>query len=150
VLADYAEVASAFKDAQVDFVFFAQGLPGASIVDMSTGRDGELLTMPEPLLAGIKEKYGMGAGAIPAATYPKFQQGDVKVLNMKTTLLTSLDTPEDLIYKITKTLCEAEADLPKIHSSLKDYKCATAVSERPVPVHPGALRYYRERGFAAN
>lgn len=147
VLADYAELASAFKDGQVDYVFFAQGLPGASIVDMTTGREGELLQMPEPLLAGIKAKYGMGAGTIPAGTYPKYQGGDVKVLNMKTTLVTSSDVPEEVIYKITRTLCENEAVLPKIHASLGDYKCATAASERPVPVHPGALKYYREKGF---
>jgi len=150
ILADYNELASGFKDGQIDYVFFAQGLPGASVVDMATSREGELLQMPDGLLAGIKEKHGMGAGVIPAGTYPRFQARDVKVLNMQTTLITSSDAPEDLVYKVTKTLCDNEADLPKIHASLKDFKCATAIAERPVPVHPGAMRYFRERGIATN
>jgi TRAP transporter TAXI family solute receptor len=148
--ADYAELSSGFKDGQIDYLFFAQGLPGASVMDMQTGRDGELLNMPETLLADIKAKYGMGSGFIPAGTYSKFQSGPVKVLNMQTTLITSKDVPDEVVYKVTKTLCENEADLPKIHASLKDYKCATAISERPVPVHPGAMRYYREKGIAQN
>ena len=148
--ADYAELSSGFKDGQIDYLFFAQGLPGASVMDMQTGRDGELLNMPDTLLAAIKAKYGMGSGVIPAGTYSKFQSGPVKGLNMQTTLITSRDVSEDVVYKVTKTLCENEADLPKIHASLKDYKCATAISERPVPVHPGAMRYYREKGIAQN
>lgn len=92
----------------------------------------------------------MGSGFIPAGTYSKFQSGPVKVMNMQTTLITSRDVPEDIVYKITKTLCENEADLPKIHASLKDFKCTTAIAERPVPVHPGALRYFREKGIAQN
>lgn len=146
--ADYNELASAFKDGQVDYLFFAQGLPSAAVIDMATSREAELLPMPEDLLAAIKDKYGMGSSAIPAGTYPKYQNGAVKGLNMQTTLITSSDVPEEVVYKVAKTLCENEASLPNIHASLKDFKCASAIAEQPVPVHPGAMKYYRERGIA--
>lgn len=147
VQGDYSELANAFKDRQIDYVFFAQGLPGAAVVDMATGRDAQLLDFPKPLTDFIFKKYGMGTGKIPAGTYPKYQSRDITVMNMATTLITSSDVPEDVVYRVTKALCESQDDLPKVHSSLKDFDCRTAISVRPVPVHPGALKYYRERGW---
>ncbi|QCK86281.1 TAXI family TRAP transporter solute-binding subunit [Phreatobacter aquaticus] len=151
-LAAYADLASAYRDNQIDYAFFALGLPGSAVVDMATGRDGELLDIPQDVLDGFKQRHGMGSGSIPAATYPRFQgsRGAVKTLVMATTLITSADVPDDVIYRVTKAICENVAELPRIHSSLADYRCETAVRDRPVPVHPGALRYYRERGFAPN
>ena len=147
VQGDYSELASAFKDKQIDYVFFAQGLPGASVIDMSTGREAQLLEFPKKLTDAILAKYGMGTGVIPASTYPKYQNKDITVMSMATTLITSSDVPEDVVYKATKALCESQSDLPKVHASLKDFDCKTAVKVRPVPVHPGALKYYKERGW---
>jgi uncharacterized protein len=150
-LAAYADLASAYRDNQIDYAFFALGLPGSAVVDMATGREGELLDIPQDVLDGFKQRHGMGSGVIPAGTYPRYQGSRVvKTLVMATTLITSTDVPEDVVYRITKAICENVAELPRIHSSLADYRCETAVRDRPVPVHPGALRYYRERGFAQN
>lgn len=147
VQSDYNGLASAFKDKQIDYVFFAQGLPGAAVIEMSQGRDGVLLDFPKPLTDYIYSKYGMGTGKIPAATYPKYQKADVTVMSMATTLITSSDVPEEQIYKITKALCESQPQMPSVHASLKDFDCKTAVKVRPVPVHPGALKYYKEMGW---
>jgi len=147
VQGDYSELASAFKDSQIDYVFFAQGLPGASVIDMATGRDAQLLDFPKALTDFIYKKYGMGTGVIPAGTYPKYQSRDVTVMNMATTLITSSDVSEDVVYKVTKALCESQPRLPTVHASLKDFDCKTAIKVRPIPVHPGAMKYYKERGW---
>ena len=147
VQGDYSELASAFKDSQIDYVFFAQGLPGAAVIDMSTGRDAQLLDFPKALTDFIYKKYGMGTGTIPAGTYPKYQSKNVTVMSMATTLITSSDVSEDVVYKVTKALCESQPRLPTVHASLKDFDCKSAVQVRPVPVHPGALKYYKERGW---
>jgi len=147
-LAAYADLAAAYRDNQIDYAFFALGLPGSAVVDMATGREGELLDIPQDVMDAFKQRHGMGSGVIPAGTYPRFQgTREVKTLVMATTLVTSSDVSEDIVYKITKAICENVADLPRIHGSLKDYRCETAIANRPVPVHPGALRYYRERGW---
>lgn len=147
VQGDYSELASAFKDNQIDYVFIAQGLPGASVIDMATSRDAQLLDFPKGLTDFIYKKYGMGTGVIPAGTYPKYQGKDVTVMSMATTLITSSDVSEDVVYKVTKALCESQPRLPSVHASLKDFDCKTAVKVRPLPVHPGALKYYKERGW---
>ncbi len=147
VQGDYSELASAFKDGQIDYVFFAQGLPGASVIDMSTSREAQLLDFPKALTDFVYKKYGMGTGLIPAGTYPKYQGRDVSVLSMATTLITSSDVADDVVYKVTRALCESQPRLPSVHASLKDFDCKTAVRIRPIPVHPGALKYYKERGW---
>jgi uncharacterized protein len=147
-LSAYAEVANAYKDAQLDYTFFALGLPGAAILDMATGRDGELLDISQSVMDAFKSRHGMGSGVIPANTYPRFHgTRPVKTLVMATTLVVSSDVSDDVVYGITKALCDNVADLPRIHGSLADYRCETAVKDRPVPVHPGALRFYREKGW---
>ncbi|MEI8145120.1 MAG: TAXI family TRAP transporter solute-binding subunit [Alphaproteobacteria bacterium] len=147
-LAAYADLAGAYRDGQLDYLFFALGLPGSAVVDMATGREGELLDIPQDVLDGFKSRHGMGSGKIPGGTYPRFHgTRDVTTLVMATTLVTSTDVSEEAIYKITRALCENVAELPRIHGSLRDYRCETAVRDRPVPVHAGALRYYRERGW---
>ena len=147
-LAAYADLAAAYRDNQIDYAFFALGLPGSAVVDMATGRDGEILDIPQDVMDAFKQRHGMGSGVIPAGTYPRFHGNrEVKTLVMATTLVTSSDVSEDIVYKITKAICENIPELPRIHGSLKDYRCETAIANRPVPVHPGALRYYRERGW---
>jgi len=147
-LAAYGDLAAAYRDGQLDYAFFALGLPGSAVVDMATGRDGEILDIPQDVMDAFKQRHGMGSGVIPAGTYPRFHGNrEVKTLVMATTLVTSSDVSEDIVYKITKAICENIPELPRIHGSLKDYRCETAIANRPVPVHPGALRYYRERGW---
>jgi uncharacterized protein len=148
-LSAYADIANAFKDGQIDYAFFALGLPGGPIVDMATARDGQLLDVPQHVMDAFKTKHGMGSGIIPGNTYPRFHgTRDVKTLVMATTLIVHQDVSDDMVYRITKALCDNVAELPKIHGSLKDYKCETAIKDQPVPVHPGALRFYREKGWA--
>ncbi|MCC7273243.1 MAG: TAXI family TRAP transporter solute-binding subunit [Alphaproteobacteria bacterium] len=149
VQGDYNELASAYKDGQVDYVFLVLGIPGAAVIDMGTGRKGELMTWPKSLAETLVKKYGYSPATFPKATYPAFQTADVSAILMATTLMASSDLSDDVAYKVTKTLCENEAELPKIHASMDVFSCKTAIKITPVPVHPGALKYYKEKGFTS-
>lgn len=146
---DYTGLANAWKDRQVDYMFIVLGIPGAAVIDMTQARGGELMAWPEDLRKTFAEKYGYSLGAFPAGTYPKLQSGPVPTVIMATTLMASSDLSDEIAYKITKTLCENQAKLPTIHASMAVFDCKTAVKTRPVPVHPGALKYYKEKGFAS-
>lgn len=149
VQGDYNELASAYKDRHVDYVFLVLGIPGAAVIDMAQGRKGDLVAWPQDIRTGMSQKYGYSIGEFPATTYPAFQKGPSPTIIMATTLMVSSDVSDDVAYKITKTLCENTADLPKIHASMDVFNCATAIKTQPVPVHPGALKYYKEKGFAS-
>ena len=114
---------------------------------MSEGRDAELLPWPEDLRQFMHKTYGYTLGVIPKGTYPKYQTADVPTIIMATTLMVSKDLDVDTVYNITKALCENTDKLPAIDASMKVFNCKTAVKNRPVPVHPGALKYYKEMGY---
>src|SRR5712692_5155131 len=144
----YTEQAGAFKDRNVDGTFTFLALPGASITEASVGRSLKLLAFPEPLIAHLG-KFGLGKGTIPAGTYPQAANARDTVVSatMGTTITVTTKMPNDLAYTITKALNDNPDRVRKIHASLADYDPAKAHLYLGVPLHPGAERYYREKGY---
>ena len=54
--------------------------------------------------------------------------------------------PDDLVYKMTKALIEKKAEIAKVHPKGNDINLKTAIDGFSVPIHPGALKYYKEKG----
>jgi uncharacterized protein len=144
----YTEQAGAFRDRNVDGTFTFLALPGASITEASVGRSLKLLPFPEPLLAHLA-KFGLGKGVIPAGTYPKAANGNEPVVSatMGTTITVSSKMANDLAYTIARTLNDNPDRVHKIHGSLADYDPSKGHLNLGVPLHPGAERYYREKGW---
>ena len=149
VQGDYNELSSSFRDRQVDYLFVLLGVPGTMIQEIQQAREAELLPFPEDLRQEFSKKFGYTLGVLPKATYLRYQTADVPTLITATTLLVNAAVPDEVVYKITKTLCENTASLIRIHPSLDAFDCANGIKVRPVPVHPGALKYYKEKGFAS-
>jgi TRAP-type uncharacterized transport system substrate-binding protein len=91
----------------------------------------------------------MGEGVIPAGTYPKAANGNEPVVSatMGTTITVSSAMSNDLAYTITKTLNDNVDRVRKIHGSLSDYEPSKGYLYLGVALHPGAERYYREKGW---
>jgi TRAP transporter TAXI family solute receptor len=144
----YSEQAGAFKDRNVDGTFTFLALPGASITEASVGRELKLLAFPKPLLAYLG-KFGLGEGPIPAGTYPKAVNGNEAVVSatMGTTITVNSKMANDLAYTITKTLNDNADRVRKIHGSLADYDPAKGHLYLGVALHPGAEKYYKEKGY---
>ena len=66
---------------------------------------------------------------------------------MGTTVTVSAKMPDDLAYTLAKTLNDNSDRVRKIHGSLADYEPAQGYLYLGVPLHPGAERYYREKGY---
>jgi TRAP transporter TAXI family solute receptor len=143
----YAEQAGAFKDRNVDGTFTFLALPGASVTEAAVGRKLKLLAFPEPLLAHLG-KFGLGKGTIPAGTYPQAANASEPVVSatMGTTITVHASMKPDLAYTITKALNDNPDRVRKIHGSLADYDPSKAHLFLGTPLHPGAERYYREKG----
>jgi TRAP-type uncharacterized transport system substrate-binding protein len=144
----YAEQASAFKDRKVDGTFAFLALPAASIGEASEGRQLTLLAFSPQLLEYLA-RFGLGEGVIPAGTYPRAANAeqDVASAAMGTTITVSARMPDDLAYLITATINDNADRVRKIHGSLADYDPSTGHLLLGVPLHPGAERYYREKGW---
>ena len=144
----YAEQAGAFKDRNVDGTFTFLALPGASVTEASVGRNLRLLAFPKPLLQHLAS-FGLGEGPIPAGTYPKAANGNEPVLSatMGTTITVNAKMPNDTAYLLAKTLNDNVDRVRKIHGSLADYEPSKGHLYLGVALHPGAEKYYREKGL---
>jgi uncharacterized protein len=144
----YSEQAEQFKNDNVDVVFAQLAIPGSSIIDASVSRQMKILPMPDALIDYLG-KYTLGKGKIPAGTYPKAVNGneDITTATMGNILVVSKKVPDDVVYEITKIINENRDRLPFIHASLNDYKIEAAINNLGTELHPGAAKYYKEKGI---
>jgi uncharacterized protein len=83
---------------------------------------------------------------IPANTYTG-QEKDVPTAAVVNYLVTSSAVSDDLAYQMTKLMFESLPELANAHAAGKEIKLEDAAADSPVPLHPGAIRYYKEKGL---
>jgi TRAP transporter TAXI family solute receptor len=148
VRGSYAEQSAAFRNRAVDGTFAVLALPAASIVEASERRELKLLSFPRPLLDNLAQ-FGFGDGTIPGGTYPKAVNASESIASasMGTTIAASAAMSPDIAYRITKAINDNPDRVRRLHASLADYDPASGPLHLGVPLHPGAERYYREKGW---
>jgi len=101
-----------------------------------------------PLPRSVVRKMGapFKPDIIPAKTYVS-QNRPVPTASVMNYLVTSTAVPDDLVYEMTKRLFDGLDELAIAHRAGHEIRLASAVGKSPVPLHPGALRYYREKGL---
>lgn len=141
----FAESVELMKNRQLDATLQSAGVGVASIQDLASGNAITVVEIPADLVTRIGAPYA--AATIPANTY-KGQAADVATATVVNYLVTHEDVPEETVYQMTKLLLENVDHLKAAHSAASDIKPETAgLGEIAVPLHPGAERYYREKGL---
>jgi uncharacterized protein len=144
-----SESAGAMKDRRIDAFIWDGGLPTAAILDLGAtpGIKIQLIGHGDGV-AKMVSKYGpvYFVGTIPKGTYGGMET-DVQVAALTNLLTVHERMDESLAYQITKLLLERTADLVAVHQAAKEITPKSAVVGSPVPFHPGALRYYKEKGI---
>lgn len=141
----FGESVELMKNRQLDATLQSAGLGVSSIRDLATSVD--IVVVPVP--ADVIEKIGDAAyqaSVIPAGTY-EGQTADVPTAAIPNFLVTQSDVPDELAYQMTKALYDNLDTLYAAHNAAKAIKLENAVKGMPVPLHPGAERYYREVGI---
>jgi TRAP transporter TAXI family solute receptor len=144
------ESVNAMKDQKIDAFFWNAGLPTAAILDLGATPGVKLRLIPHSeAVPKLVQKYGAFyfTGVIPKGTY-KGVDVDVAVAAETHALMAHERMPEPLAYQITRTLLEHTADLVAVHAAAKELSLKGAVQGSAVPFHPGAVRYYKEKGLA--
>jgi TRAP transporter TAXI family solute receptor len=140
----FGEASSGLKDGQVDAAFMTAGIPTAAIQDLSSVRDVFIVPIDGAFADTLLADYEFfTAYTIPAGTY-KGQLEDVMTLTVKSMLVVSGDMDEELAYQLTKQIYENHDRVVAAHNVGKYITAETATDGMPVPVHPGAARYYDE------
>ncbi|RII83930.1 TAXI family TRAP transporter solute-binding subunit [Neopusillimonas maritima] len=141
----FGESVELMKNRQLDATLQSAGLGVASIRDLATAV--EIVVVPVPV--ETVEKIGNAAyqpSVIPANTY-EGQTQDVQTAAIPNFLVTQSEVSDDLAYAMTKAMYENLSKLAAAHNAAKAIKPENAVKGMPVPIHPGAERYYREVGI---
>jgi TRAP transporter TAXI family solute receptor len=125
--------------------------PPVSVVTRAFAQMGDKVRLLEFTNEQLKKADG-GTGlyyrfVVPAGTYPG-QTKDFNTVAQPNFLAVNADIPEQDVYLITKTIYENLPFLQNIHAATKEMSLKTAIAGLPLPLHPGALRFYKEAGVA--
>ncbi|MBX3529567.1 MAG: TAXI family TRAP transporter solute-binding subunit [Rhizobiaceae bacterium] len=140
----FAESVELIKNRQLDATLQSAGLGVASIKDLAISLPTNVVAVP----AEIATKLGAPfiAATIPAGTY-QGQAGDVPTVAITNILVTHSDISDDMAYEMTKQLFENLDDMVAAHAAAKAIKAENGAKGLPIPLHPGAERYYKEKGL---
>jgi len=144
-----AESVNAIKDRKIDAFFWVGGLPTAAVTDLGAtpGVKIKMIDHSE-VVEKMNAKYGplYVKDTIPAETYPG-QGKDNAIATVWNILVADDKMSDELAYKITQIIFDKKADLVAIHKEAEnlDYKFQVT-GNSPVPWHPGALKYYADKG----
>lgn len=143
----YGETADQFKDRQVDGFVFSIGTPSPAIQDITTSQDVVFVPLEGEKADVIISKFPyLVKDAIPAKTY-KGQEKAVPTLSVQAILVANKDMPDEVAYKLTKTLFENLGDVAKGHNKGAEIKLQKAADGVTIPFHPGAEKYLKEKGI---
>lgn len=141
----YAESIEQLKNGAIDAAFLTSGLPNATIMDLATTHDVKIIPIRKEAIDKLAEEFPFySSEMIPTGTYDNDE--DVETAAVKTLLVTREDLSEELVYNITKTIFENLDTLAQTHSAAKKISIDTARDGMPIPLHPGAEKYFKEQG----
>lgn len=144
---DFAATTSRFKDNQIDAGFVVAGYPTASVMDLATTKEISLLNFDDATMSNLVKAHPYFVPSIvPAGTYSKIDK-DIKTPAVMAILITNDKMPDDVVYNFTKGMFENLAAIHAAHAKGKEINLATALDGLTVPLHPGAARYFKEKGL---
>jgi TRAP transporter TAXI family solute receptor len=144
-----AESVNAIKDKKIDAFFWVGGLPTAAVTDLAAtpGVKIKMIDHAETV-APMNKKYGnlYVEDVIPKSTYSGMQADNHQATVMNI-LVANENLSDEAAYNIVKTMFEKRADLIAVHKEAENFKLENQkTAATPIPFHPGALKYFKEKG----
>jgi hypothetical protein len=141
----FGESVELMKNRQLDVTLQSVGLGAASIRDLAISINIIMVSVPAEVVAKVGDAAYQVA-IIPADTY-KGQTAPVPTVAIKNILVTHEGVPVDTVYAMTKSMYDNLDGLIAAHTAAKGIVKKDAVAGLPIPLHPGAEKYYREAGL---
>ncbi len=143
-----AEQAQALADNQIDAIVFTVGHPSGSIQEATATADAHLVPVTGPEIDTLVKEFPYYTKAvIPGGLY-RGTERDVETFGVRATVVTSAKVPDDVVYQVVKAVFENFDEFKKLHPAFANLKKAEMVTlALSAPLHPGALKYYKEAGL---
>jgi len=142
----YGDQVILVKDKHANGVFQNIAAPSPTVIEMAASRKLKVLKFSDELVKFMNEKYSYSIGVIPKGTYDVVEE-DLNSPASIASWIINKNVPEDVVYRITKIICENAEKVKKIHPSTVSFDPAQAGFDLGAPLHPGAERYYKEAGY---
>ena len=142
-----SDMANLLNDGVIDAFCFGAGIPIPAFSDLDAAQQVVFFTWTDAELATIRKSLPeFSETRIPKGTY-KQQTDDQKTVGLFNFSIANKDMSDNLAYTITKTILENNAAMVRAHPSAKEMVAANATRNTFLPFHPGAVRYYKEKGI---
>ena len=143
---NFNETADALANGDIDAGFWSVGAPTSSILNLATTNDITIIALTDAQLTAAQNADATFARTtLPGGTYEGVAD-DITVLGIPNVLVVSSGMSDDLAYEITKAMYENIADLRAVHPAANETTIEFTMVATPIPLHPGAIRYYEEVG----
>jgi TRAP transporter TAXI family solute receptor len=146
----YGASARAMQDRKVEGMNIPAGVPASAVTQAYANIGGDkisILEFSDEQLEKIRKAFPVWTRyVIPKGSYPGLEK-DVKTIAQPNLLVVSKDVPEETVYLLTKTMYENLPFLHTVHKATKAMALEKAIAGLPMPLHPGAARFYKEQGI---
>ncbi|MCW5694298.1 MAG: TAXI family TRAP transporter solute-binding subunit [Pseudolabrys sp.] len=139
----FNESVELMKNRQLDATLISAGLGVSAIRDLCASVECVIVEIPKSVVEKVGTPYQ--AVTIPGGTYPGNDK-DVAAAAVQNYLVTNAKLSDDLVYQMTKDLFDALPTLQAAHAAAKAIKIDAAGKNPPAPLHPGAEKFYKEKG----
>jgi TRAP transporter TAXI family solute receptor len=143
-----AEQAAALGDNKVDAIIYTVGHPNGSIQEAVSTVDAVLVPVTgEAIDKLVADNAFYAKASIPGGMY-KGSDAETETFGVKATFVTSADVPDDVIYEVVKAVFDNFDRFKKLHPAFENLKEEEMIKDGlSAPLHPGAIKYYKERGW---
>lgn len=143
---NFNETADAIRDGDIDAGIWSVGPPTGSIISLAASRAIRLIPLTEAEIAASQELEPIFAPYnLPVGIYDGVS-AEVPTVGIPNALVVHAEMEEELAYEVTKVLFEHIEYLRSIHPASNDTTVEFSLTASPIPLHPGAIRYYEEVG----
>jgi TRAP transporter TAXI family solute receptor len=143
----FTQAVDKIKDGNLNATLITAGVPTAAVTDFAQSHKLKVVPLAgAEIQALLKDQPFYTQVDLPANSY-KGQTQAVPTLAVMAIWATHADVPENIAYEVTKALYENTDTMGKVHVQGKNINLKTAMAVGSVPLHPGAIRYYKEKGL---
>lgn len=144
----FTEAIDLMRNKQTDGAWIMAGAPTSAVTEMLKTTDSKILEIPNDFIEELKKDYPWYSSyTLKAGVYEELEE-DINTSAIKMVMFTDDDMDEEIIYQLTKTFWENIDSLKENHSFLKDLSIENNLEDiADLPLHDGAIRYYREQGL---
>lgn len=146
-LSSFTQAVDKIKDGNLHATLITAGVPTAAVTDFAQSHALKVIPLSGPEVAELQKQQPYYASVpLPANTY-KGQTAAVPTLAVMAVWTAHEAVPDNVAYEVTKALYENTATMGQVHAQGKNITLGTALAVGTVPLHPGASKYFKEKGL---